>query len=109
MMYELLADSNNRKLSDWEGINVNKTGGKKTFQIRLFDQGLTGPFSGALFCIPGLEALDLSRNNLSGEIPVEVGNAADLTGLYLDGNNLTGEIPAELANLSNLGTLMLSV
>lgn len=98
-----------RKLSDWEGINVNKTGGKKTFQIRLFDQGLTGPLSGALFCIPGLEALDLSRNNLSGEIPVEVGNAADLTGLYLDGNNLTGEIPAELANLSNLGTLMLSV
>ena len=48
--------------------------------------------------------LDLSFNQLTGEIPAELGS---LTQLYLNNNQLTGEIPAELGNLTNLNWLYL--
>ena len=41
-------------------------------------------------------------NQLTGEIPAELGNLANLQSLYLYNNQLTGEIPAELGNLANL-------
>ena len=48
------------------------------------------------------EILWLHGNQLTGEIPKELGNLANLTLLFLYGNQLTGEIPKELGNLSNL-------
>ena len=51
--------------------------------------------------------LVLSYNQLTGEIPAELGNLAKLTGLALDSNQLTGEIPAELGDLTNLQVLNL--
>ena len=44
---------------------------------------------------------------MSGEIPRELGNLANLEALRLDGNQLSGEIPAELGNLTNLSSLYL--
>ena len=32
-------------------------------------------------------------NQLTGEIPPEIGNLTNLEGLYLNSNNLTGSIP----------------
>ena len=51
--------------------------------------------------------LDLSNNELTGEIPSELGNLSNLQDLLLDENQLTGEIPSELGNLSNLQHLIL--
>ena len=53
-------------------------------------------------------SLDLSGNRLSGKIPPELGNLANLTGLYLSDNQLRGMIPSELSNLANLSLLHLS-
>ena len=53
-------------------------------------------------------ALNLSRNDLTGEIPLELGNLANLHVLNLIGNGLTGEIPPELGNLDSLRNLNLS-
>ena len=39
---------------------------------------------------------------MSGEIPEELGNLANLRSLELMGNQLSGEIPAELGNLTSL-------
>ena len=52
-------------------------------------------------------SLDLSNNDLSGEIPPELGNLSRLRTLYLDDNALSGEIPPELGSLSNLEALEL--
>ena len=54
--------------------------------------------------------LVLSSNQLSGEIPPELGNLADLTGLTLNGNLLSGCVPSSLLarlnmDYSNLGDL----
>ena len=46
--------------------------------------------------------LSLSENQLTGEIPAELGNLFNLQELSLNENQLTGEIPPELGGLSNL-------
>ena len=51
--------------------------------------------------------LDLSRKELSGEIPSEIGNLINLIYLKLQKNKLTGSIPSEIGNLKNLKTLSL--
>ena len=46
-------------------------------------------------------ALLLRNNQLSGEIPPELGNLPRLTVLYLRGNGLSGCIPAELHDVTS--------
>ncbi|KAI7735823.1 hypothetical protein M8C21_017107 [Ambrosia artemisiifolia] len=53
-------------------------------------------------------ALYLASNNLSGDIPVEVGNMQSIHTLDLSQNNFTGTIPASISNLTNLEKLDLS-
>jgi Leucine-rich repeat (LRR) protein len=45
-----------------------------------------------------LTGLFLGSNQLTGEIPSEIGNLTNLTSLVLSNNQLTGEIPPELCN-----------
>ncbi|KAF5788765.1 putative leucine-rich repeat domain superfamily [Helianthus annuus] len=52
--------------------------------------------------------LDLSYNNLSGDIPVEIGNMKSIQALYLSNNYFSGTIPSSISNLTNLETLELS-
>ena len=52
--------------------------------------------------------LVLWGNELTGEIPVELGTLANLTSLSLSQNQLTGEIPTELGSLANLEELSLA-
>ena len=49
----------------------------------------------------------LDVNQLSGEIPAELGSLSNLEVLWLDVNQLSGEIPAELGRLTNLVGLRL--
>ena len=51
--------------------------------------------------------LALSNNQLSGEMPPELGNLANLGHLSLSHNQLTGQIPTELGNLTGLRGLSL--
>ena len=55
-----------------------------------------------------MSALSLSENQLTGEIPPDLGKNSSLRSLHLDSNQLTGEIPPELGNLSSLEYLVLA-
>ena len=63
-----------------------------------------------VFCeVPGIVSkIEITSNNMQGNIPIELGELAGLESLKLSSNELTGEIPVELVKLQNLKTLMLS-
>ncbi|XP_017984371.1 PREDICTED: probable leucine-rich repeat receptor-like protein kinase At2g33170 [Theobroma cacao] len=52
--------------------------------------------------------IDLSKNNLQGEIPREITNFSTLDTLNLSWNQLTGNIPEKIGNMQCLETLDLS-
>ncbi|CAL5036605.1 unnamed protein product [Urochloa decumbens] len=52
--------------------------------------------------------LDLSRNQLTGEIPKGMGALSSLLALNLSGNQIGGSIPEEMGNLRSLESLDLS-
>lgn len=52
--------------------------------------------------------LDLSKNELSGEIPVEVGSLVELHALNLSRNYLSGAIPGSFSGMKNVESLDLS-
>ena len=69
---------------------------------------MTGKIPSELGDLANLRLLSLRDNQLTGEIPPELGSLANLEWLRLNNNQLTGEIPAELGRLTNLKELHLS-
>uniref|UniRef100_A0A2N9IAH2 Protein kinase domain-containing protein n=1 Tax=Fagus sylvatica TaxID=28930 RepID=A0A2N9IAH2_FAGSY len=55
---------------------------------------------------PRITQIELSRKNVTGEIPSELNNMEALIELWLDGNSLTGPLP-DISNLINLKILHL--
>jgi len=55
-----------------------------------------------------LKSIDLSSNQLSEEIPMEIEDLFELISLNLSRNNLTGEIPSNIGRLTSLEFLDLS-
>ncbi|KAM3395567.1 receptor-like protein EIX1 [Capsicum galapagoense] len=76
--------------------------------IDLSSNNLVGEIPIEITSLVGLHGLNLSRNNLTGNIPLRIGQMRALNFLDLNRNDLTGEIPAGLSQLSHLGVLNLS-
>ncbi|KAK1400589.1 receptor-like protein EIX2 [Heracleum sosnowskyi] len=55
-----------------------------------------------------LKMIDLSTNNLTGEIPIGITRLLELKGLNLSGNRFYGEVPVEIGELKVLESLDLS-
>ncbi len=91
---------------EWYGVTNDANG--RTNGLFLTDNQLTGQIPSELGSLTNLESLYLNYNQLTGEIPSELGRLTNLTALRLDGNQLTGEIPAELSHLTNLTVLRLA-
>jgi len=70
---------------------------------------LTGEIPSEIGNLTNLTYFKLNENELTGEIPSEIGNLTNLTSLTLSSNQLTGEIPSTIWNLTNLSTLSLSI
>ncbi|KAJ4832779.1 hypothetical protein Tsubulata_018793 [Turnera subulata] len=76
--------------------------------IDLSGNDLVGEIPTELTCLSGLRNLDLSGNNLVGHIPLQVGNLSLLESLDLSRNSLSGPIPDSLTDLNYLSYLNLS-
>ena len=79
-----------------------------TTTLNLYHNQLTGEIPPEIGNLTNLGSLDLSSNQLTGEIPSEIGNLTNLSGWYLNNNQLSGEIPSEIWEMTNLHTLSLS-
>ena len=92
--------SEDTPIADWSGVVVGGTPGR-VIELRLSDLGLTGQIPLELGDLANLQHLNLSDNQLTGGIPAELGDLDNLQELYLGGNPLTGCVPDELRDVPN--------
>ncbi|CAN6577477.1 unnamed protein product [Malus baccata var. baccata] len=76
--------------------------------IDLSSNNLQGEIPGEISSLIQLGTLNLSMNQLSGKIPSKVGNLRWLETLDLSHNHLSGQIPQSLSSLTSLSHLDLS-
>ncbi len=89
----------------WFGVEcVSNT----VHELNLNDNQLSGNLPAELGSLSNLRQIRLYNNNLTGNIPPQLGNLTYLIDLRLQFNQLTGTIPDELGNLSYLWMLWLS-
>jgi hypothetical protein len=81
--------------------------GRHVIGIDLSSNNLQGDLSSELGGLDRLESLILSDNRLTGTIPKSLGLIDSLQELALDRNLIVGSIPAELGNVANLRRLLL--
>ncbi|PUZ45448.1 hypothetical protein GQ55_8G224100 [Panicum hallii var. hallii] len=83
-------------------------GCKHLTTLNLSSNSLYGGIPQELFSISTLsEGLDLSYNQLTGDIPLEIGRLINLESLSLSNNQLSGEIPSTLGHCLILNSLHL--
>ena len=95
-----------RPIGEWYGVATDANGRVTT--LSLFINQLSGTIPVELGNLTNLQLLTLNNNQLSGTIPSQLGNLTNLQYLNLYDNQLSGALPAALGNLANLRTLQLS-
>ncbi|XP_054810161.1 receptor-like protein EIX2 isoform X2 [Prosopis cineraria] len=96
-------------LVTWKGSDreYNNTLGLLKF-IDLSSNQLVGQIPSEIIHLVGLYSLNVSRNMLTGKIPSGIGQMKSLEALDLSRNFLSGGIPISLSEISFLGVLDLS-
>ncbi len=114
VFYESTGGSNWKNNDNWltdaplrEWYGVDRVGSNR-YRLTLSRNNLTGPIPPELGGLTNLRQLWLSGNELTGPIPPELAGLANLDWLDLSGNELTGPIRPQLAGLANLRQLWLS-
>ncbi len=95
----------NTPISEWHGVTADCDG--RVVELSLGGNQLSGEIPAELGNLQSLQGLNLESNHLSGRIPAELGNLTNLQLLLLGGNQLSGEMPAELGKLQSLRGLNL--
>ncbi|XP_066334778.1 receptor-like protein EIX2 [Miscanthus floridulus] len=109
-----IIDSHLNSLSTvWKGQELNYGSIQRILDtsmtsIDLSSNDLTGEIPEEIVVLDALVNLNLSRNHLTGVIPKKIGEMRSLQSLDLSRNMLSGEIPATLSNLTFLSYLELS-
>jgi Leucine-rich repeat (LRR) protein len=92
----------------WYGVTVEKIAGTDhVTQISLDENNLSGNIPGELGNLSNLKYLYLNTNELTGTVPDELSYLSNLKEITLGANNLSGNIPKWLGNLNNLAKINL--
>ena len=91
---------------NWDGVSVGNSP-TRVLRLDLAENQLTGEIPPELGDLTNLESLVLNNNELTGPIPAALGDLTNLRALNLWSNELTGPIPAALGDLTNLESLNL--
>ena len=89
----------------WAGITCTRD---HVSHISLFYNQLTGTLPLELGDLSHLQVVELWVNQLRGPIPAELGNLSELISLDLSSNQLTDPFPAQLGSLTKLRNLSLA-
>ncbi|HOV30646.1 MAG TPA: leucine-rich repeat domain-containing protein [Anaerolineaceae bacterium] len=92
-------------VSNWYGVTVNEG---HVSALNLSKNQLSGFLPAELGDLTYLGYLGLNDNQLTGNIPSELAKLTNLRGLALSNNQLSGNIPASLGSLTKLTSLYLS-
>ncbi|KAJ0772134.1 putative non-specific serine/threonine protein kinase [Helianthus annuus] len=76
--------------------------------LDLSSNNLSGQIPSELTTLHNLQSLNLSRNQLIGEIPNKIGDMKSLESFDLSVNNLSGELPMSLSGLNFLSSFNVS-
>ena len=91
----------------WYGLNTDPDG--RIVEMFLQVNELTGQLPVEIGSLSNLEYMDLQRNQLTGPIPAELGNLSNLQEFLAASNRLSGPVPTELGDrLVNLRRVFLS-
>ena len=92
-----------RSIRNWHGVVTNRDG--FVTELVLSENDLSGTLPPELGDLAQLRRLVLDDNQLTGPIPPELGRLGQLTKLDLQRNSLNGTIPPELGKLAQLTKL----
>ncbi|CAE6071048.1 unnamed protein product [Arabidopsis arenosa] len=92
---------------NWTGITCNSNNIRRVTKLELFNKKLSGNLSESLGKLDEIRVLNLSRNFIRDSIPLSIFNLMNLQTLDLSSNDLSGEIPRSM-NLPSLQILDLS-
>lgn len=90
----------NQPMTTWQGITLNTDG--CVAEINLNSNNLTGNIPPEIGELAALTRLNMHSNNLSGSIPNTIGNLSELRQIWLFNNQLSSVLPPEIGNLSQL-------
>jgi Leucine-rich repeat (LRR) protein len=93
-----------KPISEWYGITVENN---RVSFINLSNNNLSGILPVEIGNLTELKILELNRNNLRGNLPTQIGNLINLTALALGDNQFDGAIPVEIGNMVNLKIIIL--
>jgi len=95
-------DLSNNNISDLNSFVCGKIATTNIRTLDLSNNQIKGQLPDCWEHLNWLEFLDLSNNQLSGEIPQSMGTLVNLEALVLRNNNLTGELPSTLKSCASL-------
>ncbi|GMI77825.1 STRUBBELIG-receptor family 6 [Hibiscus trionum] len=87
----------------WKGVTCSN---KRVTEIKLSNLGLSGTMGYSLLSLTSLKELDLSHNNLAGDIPYNI--PPNLQRLNLEYNQFTGGVPYSISQIPSLQYLNLA-
>ncbi|KAE8656909.1 Protein STRUBBELIG-RECEPTOR FAMILY 5 [Hibiscus syriacus] len=89
--------------NSWEGITCS---GSRVTQIKLSNYGLNGELGYGLSNLTSLTSIDMSKNNLNGQIPYQL--PPNVVKINLSRNQFTGDVPYSISQMTKVEDINLS-